>query len=158
MVVKRDIDNYDAIEHYQQSSSTQQNGAFNTNEKSNDLKLQHYQEIDSITPNGYQELNAPEVINLRQKINTQQKLPTLEASKKEDGFYDAEKHSYSVVNKTKAISLREETNTQQDQPEPVRDEASKKEDAKEHTYAAVNKKKAKKTSEGDEGEREGTPD
>ena len=156
-MVKRDIDNYDVIEHYQQSSSTQQNGAFNKNEKSSDLKLQHYQEVESITPNGYQELDAPGVINLRQKINTQQKLPTLEASKKDDDFYDAEEHTYSVVNKKKAISLREETNTQQDQPEPVRDEASKKEDAKEHTYAAMNKKKAKKTSEDGEGEREELP-
>ena len=80
------------------------------------------------------------------KMNAQQTPPSPttmrdEASKKEDDFYDAEEHTYSVVDKKKASRLANFS--------PVREEAGNDDfyNAEEHTYSIVikSKKKANKT-------------
>ena len=103
-MVKKDIDNYDVIQH------CGQNKGFSSNKISSQHKSQHNQQLDPTKPSGYEELDT---INLGQNISTQHNKPTdftpetEKTSKKEDDFYDAEEHIYAVVNKKKAEKTSE---------------------------------------------------
>ena len=101
---KKDISDYDVIDRCQRDQS----------KISSRHKLQNYQQQNSTTHNGCEELNTCDTINLGQTISTQHNKPTdftpetEEASKKEDDFYDAEEHIYAVVNKKKAKKTSED--------------------------------------------------
>ena len=92
----------------------------NTEEMRNEQHvLRSNQRLDPTPLNYREELSTYDIIDLEQ---TQQNKPTDptpvrdETSKKEDDFYDAEEHTYSVVNKKKAKKTSEDGEGEREEP------------------------------------------